>query len=260
MQFRPSIKLTLTLFILALLFLRLGFWQLDRKAEKESLFERFRSAPELGIEQALAAEEVLARVEAYGRYDPERHLLLDNRIWKGRAGVHVLTPFTLADGRSLLVNRGWLPLAPDRLSLPEFATDGDARSLRGRLVRPSVGGPRLGGADELADRWPQLVTYLDLDAAGTALDMPLQPWIVQLDAADESGFGDRQWTPAVMTPQVHGAYAVQWLALAAATVIIWFTLGLRRGQLLAKPGPKPKPGPGPGAGPPTRKQDRSDLQ
>lgn len=255
MQFRPSIKLTLTLVILALLFLRLGFWQLDRKAEKESLFERFRSAPELGIEQALAAEEVFARVEAYGRYDPERHLLLDNRIWNGRAGVHVLTPFTLVDGRSLLVNRGWLPLAPDRRSLPEFATGGEARSLRGRLVRPSVGGPRLGGADELAaDRWPQLVTYLDLDAAGTALSVPLQPWIVQLDAADESGFGDRQWTPAVMTPQVHGAYAVQWLALAAATVIIWLTLGLRRGQLLARPRH------GPGAGPPTRKQDRSDQE
>jgi cytochrome oxidase assembly protein ShyY1 len=249
MQFRPSIKLTLTLVILALLFLRLGFWQLDRKAEKESLFERFRSAPELGIEQALAAEEVFARVEAYGRYDPERHLLLDNRIWNGRAGVHVLTPFTLVDGRSLLVNRGWLPLAPDRRSLPEFATGGEARSLRGRLVRPSVGGPRLGGADELAvDRWPQLVTYLDLDAAGTALGVPLQPWIVQLDAADESGFGDRQWTPAVMTPQVHGAYAVQWLALAVVTVIIWLTLGLRRGQLLARPGQ------------PTRKQDRSDQE
>lgn len=251
MPFRPSIKLTLTLGVLAVLFLRLGFWQLDRKAEKEKLFERFRDAPELGIEQALAAEEEFARVEAYGRYDPERHLLLDNRIWNGRAGVHVLTPFTLGDGRSLLVNRGWLPLAPDRRSLPDFATGGEARSLRGRLVRPSAGGPRLGGADELSDnRWPQLVTYLDVDAAGTALGKPLQPWIVQLDAADGSGFGDRQWTPAVMTPQVHGAYAVQWLALAAAAAIIWFTLGLRRGQLLA----------GAGAGPGHRKQDRSDQE
>jgi surfeit locus 1 family protein len=251
MPFRPSIKLTLTLGILALLFLRLGFWQLDRKAEKEELFERFRAAPELDIGQALAAGEAFARVEAYGRYDPERHLLLDNRIWNGRAGVHVLTPFTLSDGRSLLVNRGWLPLAPDRRSLPDFATGGEARSLRGRLVRPSAGGPRLGGADDLvADRWPQLVTYLDLDAAGTALGRPLQPWIVQLEATDESGFGDRQWTPAVMTPQVHGAYAVQWLALAAAAAIIWFTLGLRRGQLL----------PGSGAGPSRRKQDRSDQE
>ena len=249
MPFRPSIKLTLTLGILALLFLRLGFWQLDRKAEKEELFERFRDAPELGIEQALAAGESFARVEAYGRYDPERHLLLDNRIWNGRAGVHVLTPFTLSDGRSLLVNRGWLPLAPDRRSLPDFDTERKARIMLGRVDRPTTEGPRLGGADDLAaDRWPQLVTYLDLDAAGTALGMPLQPWIVQLDAADESGFGDRQWTPAVMTPQVHGAYAVQWLALAAAATIIWFTLGLRRGQLLTAAG----------AGPSHRKQDRSD--
>ena len=33
-----------------------------------------------------------------------------------------------------------------------------------------------------------------------------------------------------MEPAVHGAYAVQWLALSTATLIIWITLGLRRGQ------------------------------
>lgn len=251
MRFRPSITLTLTLVFLALLFLRLGLWQLDRKAEKEILFERFRDAPELGIEQALAAAALFARVDAYGRYDTERHLLLDNRIWNGRAGVHVLTPFTLADGHTLLVNRGWLPLAADRRSLPDFATGGESRTLRGRLARPSTGGPRLGGADQLAtDRWPQLVTYLDLEAAATALGTPLLPWVVQLDEADASGFGDRQWSPAVMTPQVHGAYAVQWLALAAVTVIIWFTLGLRRAQLLAAARRDPN----------SRVQDRSDQE
>lgn len=230
MHFRPSIKLTLILVLLAALFLRLGLWQWDRKAEKEALFERFRNAPEMSVEQALAAAESFARVEAFGRYDTERHLLLDNRIWKGRAGVHVLTPFTLSDGRTLLVNRGWLDLAADRRSLPDFATGGEARTLRGRLVRPSTDGPRLGGADVLEpDRWPQLVTYLDLEAAAGVLGAPLLPWIVQLDAGDASGFGDRQWQPAVMAPEVHGAYAIQWLGLLTATMVIWILLGFRRG-------------------------------
>lgn len=230
MHFRPSITLTLILIILAGVFLRLGLWQLDRKAEKAALFERFEDAPSLGIEQALQQDAQWARIEAFGRYDPGRHVLLDNRIWNGRSGVHALTPFRLSDGRWLLVNRGWLALPPDRRSLPEVPSDASPRTIRGRLAAPTAGGPRLGAADVLVeDEWPQLVTYLDLADIGAALGEPLEPWTILLDPADDSGFGDRQWSAAVMGPEVHGAYAVQWLALSAATLIIWITLGMRRG-------------------------------
>ena len=235
MHFRPSFKLSLLLITLAFVFLRLGLWQLDRKAEKTAQFERFDNAPAMSIERALDSNVEFARAEAFGRYDPARHILLDNRIWKGRAGVHVLTPFRLADGRWLLVNRGWLPLAPDRRSLPEVATQAGAQTIHGRLVAYQTAGPRLGDADVLEkDRWPQLVTYLDLATIGSALGESLQPWLLQLDEQDASGFGDRQWSPAVMEPSLHGAYAVQWLALCVAALVIWVTLGWRRGELLAR--------------------------
>ena len=231
MRFRPSVGLSVVLLVLGLLFLRLGLWQLDRKAEKEALFERFESAPALRLEEALDRQVTFARVSALGRLDPERHLLLDNRVWQGRAGVHVLTPLTLDDGRTLLVNRGWLPLPADRRSLPVFATDGSEQLVQGRLAPLPEEGLRLGDADVLAaDDWPQLVTYLDLEAAAGALDRPLLPWILQLDAEDPNGFEGRDWQPAVMGPETHGAYAVQWLALLATALVIWIVLGLRRGQ------------------------------
>lgn len=234
MQFKPSLALTLILITLAGVFLRLGLWQLDRKDEKTELFERFENAPSMDIAQALAQQTELARVEAFGHYDALRHVLLDNRIWNGRPGVHALTPFRLSDGSWVLVNRGWLPLPPDRLALPAVRTDAADRTIRGRLVAASSGGARLGEADVLvSDDWPQLVTYLELADVETALGEPLQPWVVQLDAGDPSGFADRQWSPAVMEPKVHGAYAVQWLALCATTLIIWIILGWRRGQQLA---------------------------
>jgi len=242
MQFRPSLMLSLILITLAAVFLRLGLWQLDRKAEKAALFDRFQTAPSLGIEQALSDQLEFARVEAFGKYDPMRHLLQDNRIWNGRAGVHVLTPFQLADGRWLLVNRGWLPLPPDRSSLPDVPTEPAVRTIRGRLVAPAAAGPRLGDADVLfSDRWPQLLTYFDLEGASNALGAPLQPWLVQLDADDPSGFGDRQWSPAVMGPAVHGAYALQWMALAITALVIWAMLGLRRGRQLAEQTGAPAP-------------------
>lgn len=245
MHFKPSFALTLILITLAGVFLRLGLWQLDRKAEKTELFERFENAPSLGIEQALAQQAQLARVEAFGHYDPVRHVLLDNRIWNGRAGVHALTPFQLSDGSWVLVNRGWLPLPPDRRALPAVPTDAATRTIHGRLVAPSTDGARLGEADALVnDRWPQLITYLELADVGEVLAESLQPWIIQLDADDPSGFADRQWSAAVMEPAVHGAYAVQWLALCAAALIIWITLGLRRGHQCAERRGAAQPGPG----------------
>ena len=229
MYFRTSIKLTLVLLALALLFARLGWWQLERKTEKQLLFEQFGNGPLLRIEQALEHGEKFARVEADGRYDPSRHVLLDNKILKGRAGVHVLTPFTLGNGTRILVNRGWLPLPPDRRSLPEVDTDDSMKTISGILNKPSTGGPRIGEPDVLVmDRWPQLITYLDLDSVSAAMDKSLEPWLLQLEPEDESGFEGRQWQAAVMGPEVHCAYALQWFSLAAATFIIWITLGVRK--------------------------------
>jgi len=231
MSFRPSIKLTLVLLALAAVFFRLGLWQWDRKAEKVLLFESFANAPVMTIGQALSGTEPFVRVEAEGRYDPVRHTLLDNRIFKSRAGVHVLTPFTLPDGSAILVNRGWLPLAPDRRSLPEFNTNPAEQGISGILTKPVTGGPRVGGADKLVtDQWPQLMTYLDLGSISAATGKPLEPWILLLDAADPGGFEDRHWRAAVMEPKVHGAYALQWFSLAAAAMVIWIVLGVRRAR------------------------------
>jgi surfeit locus 1 family protein len=150
--------------------------------------------------------------------------------------VHVLTPFRLAGGGHLLVNRGWLPMPADRRSLPGFETDAAERTIRGVLRQPPAGGPRLGEADDLrADQWPQLVTYLDPDRIAEVMGLDLPPRILHLDAADSSGFAGREWQAAVMRPAVHGAYALQWFALAAAALVIWIVLGVRRGRHLARP-------------------------
>lgn len=228
-MFRPGTALTVLLALLALAFSGMGYWQLQRKAEKEALFEQFESAPVLGIGQALEQGERFARVEGWGSFDADRHFLLDNRMLNGRPGVHVLTPFTLGDGQVVLVNRGWLPMPLDRRSLPEVPTSARARTINGRLNLLESGGPRLGEPDRpVAHQWPQLVTWLEREALGGALGMELPPWIVQLDADAEGGFDGRQWKAATMPPATHGAYAVQWFALAAAAVIIWLTLGYRR--------------------------------
>jgi len=223
------------MFLIALccIFGRLGWWQLEREQEKQALFDQFENAPMMTIEQALEKPEGFSNIEAWGHFDPDRHILLDNKIYQGRTGVHVYTPFYLENGDALLVNRGWLPMPPDRRQLPDIPTTSEERMISGMLKRPSAGGPQLGDPDKLStDHWPQLVTYFDLDAIGAALHLELEPWLLQLDRDDPAGFEDREWRAAVMTPAVHRAYAWQWFSLALATFIIWITLGFRHGQSL----------------------------
>jgi len=231
MQFKPSPGSTVSLFAIALVCIWLGTWQLEREEEKIILFDQFENAPMLSIEGALKQDKSFSRVQAYGRFDDSRHVLLDNKIHNGRAGVHVLTPFSLGNGDTVLVDRGWLPLPPDRRHLPPVPTDPSARTISGMLKRPTTDGPRLGKPDELVtDEWPQLVTYLELKTVSDALGTPLLPWLLQLDPADPGGFEGRQWVAAVMGPEIHAAYAFQWFALSLATMIIWLTLGFRRAQ------------------------------
>lgn len=236
MRFKTSLSLTIVLFLLAAVFARLGLWQLQRKAEKEELFALFESAPSMQLEEALASAIPFTRVRASGRLDSRRHFLQDNRMLLGRPGVHVLTPFDFGGYQQVLVNRGWLPMAADRRTLPAVRTEDALREISGRLVPFTSTGPRLGEADKLArDEWPQLVTYLDRQPAAAALGTPLAGWIILLDSDQPDGFEDRQWQPAVMEPAVHGGYALQWFSLSAAAIIIWLVLGFRKASS-EKPG------------------------
>ena len=238
MKFRPSILLTVALFSLALIFARLGYWQTQRKAEKAELFEQFENAPSMSITEAVESGRQFARVEGFGRFDAERHILVDNRMFQGRPGVYVLTPFIIEGGATVMVNRGWLPIPPDRRSLPAVPTSDELRVIRGRLKLLTTQGPRLGEADVLeTDRWPQLVTYLDQAPLSQALGYSIPPWLVQLEADQADGFEGREWQAAVMEPATHGAYAVQWFALSLAAIIIWITLGVRSGQKAGQSGP-----------------------
>ena len=230
MKFKPSAGSTLLLAALAIIFLMLARWQLDRAGEK---LERERAFQAAGTRTSLSDTlNTFTRVELYGELDRERHFLLDNRVHLGRPGVHVLTPFR-TDSGTVLVNRGWLPLM-DRRELPAVPTETGPLTLRGHLQPFPAAGVQLGEADRLVtDRWPQLVTYPNQDAFGAALEVDksggLSTWLLYLDADSPAGFEGRDWKPYTMGPDKHRAYALQWFALAVTAVGAWIALGIHRG-------------------------------
>ena len=228
-SFRPTIAATLFLCVLSVLFASLGTWQTRRAAEKTALEAQYREANQLPLTTAIEHDERFARVKASGYYDTARHILLDNQLWQGRSGVHVFTPFTTGGDVVILVNRGWLPLAPDRRSLPDVPTPASQVTLRGLLNLFPVPGRKVGEADVLsAGQWPQLVTYMNRADIEQALGIKLAERIVQLSPENEHGFEGRDWKSSFMSAERHRGYAFQWFALTAACVVLWLATGYRK--------------------------------
>jgi len=228
-SFRPSTMATLVLFLLACLFMMLGSWQQKRALEKTEIEQQHRIALPLSLEKAIEQGSRFSPVDVSGTYDVHRHILLDNQIWQGRAGVHVFTPFYTTEGMAILVNRGWLPLAPDRKTMPEIATPQHEIVLKGMLNTLPVPGRMLGSADQIErEQWPQLVTYLNLSDISKSLGTSLENWVIQLSKSERGGFNGREWKPVFLTSDRHKGYAFQWFALVAACVVMWVYLVFRK--------------------------------
>lgn len=204
----------------------LGVWQLDRAAGKRALFADFaRAGPAIELSRLPADAARYQRVVARGHYDPLRQFLHDNRVHAGMPGVHVLTPFVLADGSAVLVNRGWRPLQPARRELPAVSVATDARIVSGRIDRLPETPIELPVRESAG--WPKLVQYPRMDELAAALGRELQPRVILLDPWEPDGYV-REWAAPGTPPARHLAYAVQWFALAGVAVVVWVVFSRRR--------------------------------
>jgi len=218
-------------------FVRLGLWQLDRADQKSAILQQIDNAAALALHAVDADSAMYSKVRGRGEYLP-LPLLLDNQVQDGRQGVHVLSPLRLDSNRLLLVNRGWLPIAPDRRALPTVSTPDGEVAINGRLAPLPGVGMRLGTQPELdLQQWPQLITYVDAQLLQqgfrTQLQLPelqLLPQVLKLDADVGNGFAGRDWQLINFGPNKHLAYALQWFTLAGTVLATFLILSLRRAR------------------------------
>ncbi|UPG89695.1 SURF1 family protein [Luteibacter aegosomaticola] len=218
-----------------LVFVRLGVWQLDRAAEKDELLRRYAAASEAPLEDfaGVAAQppaERYPRVAVTGAFLPGHRYILDDQTRAGQAGVHVYAPFQPnGDNHAVLVDLGFLPReagAQPRLPPVPVAP----MTVHGLYVPPPGVGVRLGG-----DRLPaqkgedKSVVYVDVGEIAADLHHSLYPRVLLLDA-DPATIYAREWTPAVMPPARHRAYAFQWFTFALAAVVIFILLHRNKRQ------------------------------
>lgn len=182
----------------------LGNWQSGRAEEKRA---------------AAAAEK---RIALRGVLLARHTVFLDNKVHHGRPGYHVVQPLRLADGRHVLVNRGWVAADPRRERLPEVRTPAGEVAIEGvrlaRFPRAMSAGPR-----------PQGPVWQNLEfgefAAWSAL--ALEPYAIEQHSALADGLV-REWPRADAAVDKHRSYALQWYSLAALSVVLFLVLGFRR--------------------------------
>jgi len=226
LRFAPRPVATLAAIIGALLFAALGNWQLGRAAEKRALAADFaRQDAALDVRAVVTDGPRYRRVFARGQYDADRQFLLDNRVHAGRAGVHVLTPMRLADGSTVLVNRGWQPFGATRANLPDVAVTDEPRMIHGRLDR--LPRPPIQLDDVPATGWPRLMQYPDVDKLEHALGRAVRDGMILLEPGEPDGYV-REWTVPGTGPDRNLGYAVQWFAFGALAIAIWLVLSFQR--------------------------------
>lgn len=244
-KYRFKVKVVPTVAVLLLLpiLISLGFWQLGRAQEKLALQRAFL---ERGTLEPLALGTALLDpvhhdfrlAEGGGVFEPAFQILLDNRVHRGRAGYHVVTPFRV-DGSNtrILVNRGWIAWGEDRQRLPDISTPTQRLRVFGRLRRPAERYFTL--EDESALTGMDLVWQnLNLERYRDAVGVPIQPLVLYLDAGDaQVGGFVREW-PKYQDAWVdrHKGYAFQWFALAAVVVVLYLLGNVsRRDKTQANP-------------------------
>jgi surfeit locus 1 family protein len=231
-RFQPSLAFTVCLGVFLPVFLSLGFWQTHRAEEKQALMEqRAQRAQEppirLGSARLPMPESRYRRVEAEGEYDVGRQFLLDNQVAQGQAGYRILTPLRLSGSdQAVLVNRGWIPLGPNRQTLPQLDIAQPKVQIQGVIDQFPGVGFKLRGAETPAPGWPAVTQVLDADRLSERLGYRLAPYQVLL-APDQGQGYLRDWRQASFQPEKSRGYALQWFSFALALLILYVWHGFK---------------------------------
>lgn len=211
----------------------LGVWQTQRGQYKQAVLDALTVAatqPPVTLMRGSAAGEYPVRAQASGRYDIVFQLLHDNQAHEQKPGYHVWTPFRLADGGVIMVNRGWLPANPDRRVLPTLPAPDTAQvsGLWRALPQPGLRLAKVVNCPA-EKTFPAVVSYPDLEDLRCLLGENVIAGVLLLDAGAPGGFV-REWNPRFvgLPPSRHYAYAATWFLLCATLLFLFVRIHLKK--------------------------------
>lgn len=233
MTFRPYPGITIASLIVLAILSGLGFWQLERRDWKLALIaqvERNMAAPPITLDAALKLppdDAQYRHVRLEGRFEHARESYVFTTD-AGAAVYHVLTPFLMGDGRTLMVDRGEVPR--ERLD--------PATRAAGNIAGPTqvVGVWRVpdppGGFTPPPDSTTHIWYARDLKGMSEAQGLRLAaPVVIEADATPNPGGWPRGGRTVVTFRNQHLSYAVTWFGLAACLLGVWLAYHVSRGRI-----------------------------
>lgn len=223
----------LTLVALGVL-VSLGSWQVRRLAWKEDLIAEAHSRPLQPVRDLPPAADwpsldVSAaeyhRYRASGRFLPEKEALVftslpDPRGPQGGPGFWVVTPFQLAAGGIVLVNRGFVPQGRHAPGERDASLAAGLSTLTG-LLRPDERRGPFTPADDPAENTFYARSIAAI-ATAKALPEPVAPFTLDLVGEETPAGGLPQAGETRMQfPNNHLQYALTWYGLAVALLAVF---------------------------------------
>jgi len=234
-NFRPLLWPTVFSLPMLLICLALGAWQVERLFWKKDLIAQ-RQAAVAAAPAAVPKSLAQARDMEFRHVSDEGVFLNDKEIFLGATsegggqGYQVLTPLLEPAGRTVFVNRGYIPAElKDPAKRAAGQITGTIR-VRGLLRLPPAGKPNW----FLPDNRPDLNYWfwVDLPAMSAAdkLDR-VAPFYIDADATPNPGGWPKGGVTRLTLPNNHLQYAITWFSLAVALIVIYVLFHRRNAGL-----------------------------
>lgn len=250
---RQWVILTLIALVLIPAMIELGFWQLHRhqhRVTQNTLISKNLTATPVPVSELTSPGQTVPRadywrqVTATGTFDTAHEVVVRRRTSADdRVGFHVLTPLILADGRAVLVNRGWITAAADQKAFPAVpAAPKGTVTVTGRLKADETTGAS--GIKDLAGLPPRQIMLISSEQQAKSLGRAVLGGYLEQSAPEPAG-GNPELIPDPDHESIgaHMAYAVQWWLFAAAVPVGWVILVRReksdREAAAARSAPEP---------------------
>ena len=222
------------------LFLSLGFWQIDRADEKDSIVKLYkdRQLAPAKILQTFKNRDIkklhYRNFKIKGRYI-NKIFLIDNKVKNKQLGFNVVTPFQLEkSGEVIIVDRGWLSFNGIRDEITNNYNylnyqkiDQNAQEING-YIYPKDESYTIGEISTNKE-WPRLLQAINFQEINNEIlkkDLLVRGVIFRLGRNNEFGF-KREWKIVFMDSNKHLGYAFQWFSLAIAFLIMTIIFFLR---------------------------------
>lgn len=210
---------------MALLCVRLGFWQLSRLEQKRAINAALReamNAPPVAIGSEPPPLEAVRhrRVMASGTYDEAHQVLLAGRSSGGSPGVSVVTPLRLGGGSAVLIERGWLFAGNAATARPQDSPEPGPREVIGiadSIPAAASGSPWRAIETNSITLWS--THRLVLDSIRARLPYAIAPYLLRQLPSPDLPIKPVRSPPRPLDETMHLSYAVQWFLFAVILVV-----------------------------------------